>query len=261
MENIDIRQNNVLQTFDASIAQKPQVVMSLAKSGELLSQMFITSLKNNKSPLLPNEDGLITVQPVWNARTGAICRNITLLALLERRAELKTDVNSFATWQAIYTARAHGVNTAVRKGEQGFNMTLMDANSKEQTIRWLNLSQLTDSKALLDYYGIQPNIDIMPHKVIACSACNSIDYIAQALAAITTCTPLAVTPTQKEVFVHDTAAILNRPRQNGDIDRLAIYHITDKAWKKARHYIETINGMTSHRKKVERTMEECGMSR
>lgn len=261
MANTDTGQSNALQVFDSIITQKHQVVMPLALSGKVLADKLIESLENNKSPLLP-KDGVINEKPVWNARTGALCRSITLLALLERRAELNTDTNAFVTWQSIYTARTQGVNTAVRKGEHGLNMTLVDAKDREQTLRWLNLSQLTDGKALLDYFGARPEIDIAAKKVVVCSARNHIDYLAQVMAAITTCTPLSVTDAQKDAFVYNIVADLSRPRTHGEPNRLAIYHIANRAWKKAGQYIEAMNEVAAPRhKRTAKAREEYGMSR
>lgn len=256
MEGINKKRNTVsFSDFSNTLIQKAQLETrkSLANSGEVLGKKLIHSLENGTSPLLPNSDGIVYVKPVWNITSGKICRNITLLALLERQAELKTNETAFVTYNSIYRANKKGIKTAKREGELGLNITGV-SNGLLKTSRWFNLSQLTNSKALLDFCGKQFTLEKKSSIPLYCNAQNHIDYLAQALAAITTNTPLVVNKEQKEAFVHD--AVLNLSK-----NRLAVYHMANKAWKKAERYIASINEIARPHHKANKTREINGISR
>lgn len=255
MEGIDRQHTVSFSEFSNTLIQKAhnEEIKSLVNSRKILGIKLIHSLKNKTSPLLPGNDGIIHVKPVWNITTGKICRNITLLALLERQAELKTAETAFVLYSSIYKANKKGIQTAKKEGELGLDITGV-TDGLPKTLIWFNLSQLTDSKALLDFYGKQLTLEKKQRKPLFCNAQNYIDYLAQTLAAITTNTPLVVSKEQKEAFVHDAVSNLSK-------DRLAIYRMANKAWRKTERYIEVMNEIAKPHHKVNKAKEINGISR
>ena len=89
-----------------------------------LGDKVLASLKNGTSPLLPNKDGFVDLQPAYNINSNEKAEGLTQIMLLTKAAELGVPSKGFVTFETLQKAQKAGVENAgdeyiIEAGQQG----------------------------------------------------------------------------------------------------------------------------------------------
>ena len=228
-----------------------------------LGDKVLDSLKNGTSPLLPNKDGFVDLQPAYNINSNEKAEGLTQIMLLTKAAELGVPSNGFVTFETLQKAQKAGVECKLAKGSKGVVIPVVDPkNWGEIKFKntWFNISQVENSENLIAYckqkmteqyqkdvayinekhpnseYAAKKNpaervMEKANEKVIPLNekTAEPFQYIAQVLNAVQSGRKLFVTPEQAEAFKSAAVAKLSAEIEPGKPDLLAIKKICDPA--------------------------------
>lgn len=228
-----------------------------------LGDKVLASLENGTSPLLPNKDGFVDLQPAYNINSNEKAEGLTQIMLLTKAAELGVPSNGFVTFETLQKAQKAGVECKLAKGSKGVVIPVVDPkNWGEIKFKntWFNISQVENSENLIAYckqkmteqyqkdvayinekhpnseYAAKKNpanrvMEKANEKVIPLNekTAEPFQYIAQVLNAVQSGRKLFVTPEQAEAFKSAAVAKLSAEIEPGKPDLLAIKKICDPA--------------------------------
>jgi len=228
-----------------------------------LGDKVLASLENGTSPLLPNKDGFVDLQPAYNINSNEKAEGLTQIMLLTKAAELGVPSNAFVTFETLQKAQKAGVECKLAKGSKGVVIPVVDPkNWGEIKFKntWFNISQVENSENLIAYckqkmteqyqkdvayinekhpnseYAAKKNpaervMEKANEKVIPLNekTAEPFQYIAQVLNAVQSGRKLFVTPEQAEAFKSAAVAKLSAEIEPGKPDLLAIKKICDPA--------------------------------
>ena len=228
-----------------------------------LGDKVLASLENGTSPLLPNKDGFVDLQPAYNINSNEKAEGLTQIMLLTKAAELGVPSNGFVTFEILQKAQKAGVECKLAKGSKGVVIPVVDPkNWGEIKFKntWFNISQVENSENLIAYckqkmteqyqkdvayinekhpnseYAAKKNpadrvMEKANEKVIPLNekTAEPFQYIAQVLNAVQSGRKLFVTPEQAEAFKSAAVAKLSAEIEPGKPDLLAIKKICDPA--------------------------------
>lgn len=228
-----------------------------------LGDKVLASLENGTSPLLPNKDGFVDLQPAYNINSNEKAEGLTQIMLLTKAAELGVPSNGFVTFETLQKAQKAGVECKLAKGSKGVVIPIVDPkNWGEIKFKntWFNISQVENSENLIAYckqkmteqyqkdvayinekhpnseYAAKKNpaervMEKANEKVIPLNekTAEPFQYIAQVLNAVQSGRKLFVTPEQAEAFKSAAVAKLSAEIEPGKPDLLAIKKICDPA--------------------------------
>lgn len=228
-----------------------------------LGDKVLASLENGTSPLLPNKDGFVDLQPAYNINSNEKAEGLTQIILLTKAAELGVPSNGFVTFETLQKAQKAGVECKLAKGSKGVVIPVVDPkNWGEIKFKntWFNISQVENSENLIAYckqkmteqyqkdvayinekhpnseYAAKKNpadrvMEKANEKVIPLNekTAEPFQYIAQVLNAVQSGRKLFVTPEQAEAFKSAAVAKLSAEIEPGKPDLLAIKKICDPA--------------------------------
>ena len=228
-----------------------------------LGDKVLASLENGTSPLLPNKDGFVDLQPAYNINSNEKAEGLTQIMLLTKAAELGVPSNGFVTFETLLKAQKAGVECKLAKGSKGVVIPVVDSkNWGEIKFKntWFNISQVENAENLIAYckqkmteqyqkdvayinekhpnseYAAKKNpaervMEKANEKVIPLNekTAEPFQYIAQVLNAVQSGRKLFVTPEQAEAFKSAAVAKLSAEIEPGKPDLLAIKKICDPA--------------------------------
>ena len=228
-----------------------------------LGDKVLASLKNGTSPLLPNKDGFVDLQPAYNINSNEKAEGLTQIMLLTKAAELGVPSKGFVTFETLQKAQKAGVECKLAKGSKGVVIPVVDSkNWGEIKFKntWFNISQVENAENLIAYckqkmteqyqkdvayinekhpnseYAAKKNpaervMEKANEKVIPLNekTAEPFQYIAQVLNAVQSGRKLFVTPEQAEAFKSAAVAKLSAEIEPGKPDLLAIKKICDPA--------------------------------
>lgn len=228
-----------------------------------LGDKVLASLENGTSPLLPNKDGFVDLQPAYNINSNEKAEGLTQIMLLTKAAELGVPSKGFVTFETLQKAQKAGVECKLAKGSKGVVIPVVDPkNWGEIKFKntWFNISQVENSENLIAYckqkmteqyqkdvayinekhpnseYAAKKNpadrvMEKANEKVIPLNekTVEPFQYIAQVLNAVQSGRKLFVTPEQAEAFKSAAVAKLSAEIEPGKPDLLAIKKICDPA--------------------------------
>ena len=228
-----------------------------------LGDKVLTSLENGTSPLLPNKDGFVDLQPAYNINSNEKAEGLTQIMLLTKAAELGVPSKGFVTFETLQKAQKAGVECKLAKGSKGVVIPVVDSkNWGEIKFKntWFNISQVENAENLIAYckqkmteqyqkdvayinekhpnseYAAKKNpaervMEKANEKVIPLNekTAEPFQYIAQVLNAVQSGRKLFVTPEQAEAFKSAAVAKLSAEIEPGKPDLLAIKKICDPA--------------------------------
>lgn len=228
-----------------------------------LGDSLLSSLQNGTSPLLPNKDGFVDLQPAYNINTNQKAEGLTQIMLLTKAAELGSSSKGFVTFETIKKAQDAGVECKLAKGSHGITIPVVDSKNWGEIKfknNWFNISQVENAEKLIAFCKQKmteqyekdvayinekhPNSDYAEkknpaervmekpnEKVIPLNekTAEPFQYLAQVLNAIQSGRKLFVTPEQAEAFKTATIAKLTAEIEPGKPDLLAIKKICDPA--------------------------------
>lgn len=228
-----------------------------------LGDKVLASLENGTSPLLPNKDGFVDLQPAYNINSNEKAEGLTQIMLLTKAAELGVPSKGFVTFEALQKAQKAGVECKLAKGSKGVVIPVVDSkNWGEIKFKntWFNISQVENAENLIAYckqkmteqyqkdvayinekhpnseYAAKKNpadrvMEKANEKVIPLNekTAEPFQYIAQVLNAVQSGRKLFVTPEQAEAFKSAAVAKLSAEIEPGKPDLLAIKKICDPA--------------------------------
>lgn len=228
-----------------------------------LGDKVLASLENGTSPLLPNKDGFVDLQPAYNINSNEKAEGLTQIMLLTKAAELGVPSNGFVTFETLQKAQKAGVECKLAKGSKGVVIPVVDPkNWGEIKFKntWFNISQIENAENLIAYckqkmtkqyqkdvayinekhlnseYAAKKNpaervMEKANEKVIPLNekTAEPFQYIAQVLNAVQSGRKLFVTPEQAEAFKSAAVAKLSAEIEPGKPDLLAIKKICDPA--------------------------------
>ncbi len=228
-----------------------------------LGDKVLASLENGTSPLLPNKDGFVDLQPAYNINSNEKAEGLTQIMLLTKAAELGVPSNGFVTFETLQKAQKAGVECKLAKGSKGVVIPVVDSkNWGEIKFKntWFNISQVENAENLIAYckqkmteqyqkdvayinekhpnseYAAKKNpaervMEKANEKVIPLNekTAEPFQYIAQVLNAVQSGRKLFVTPEQAEAFKSAAVAKLSAEIEPGKPDLLAIKKICDPA--------------------------------
>ena len=230
---------------------------------EELSNKLIASIKDGTSPLLPNAEGFVDLNPAYNFANNKVQSGLTQVMLLEKMKELGSPSNGFITFDMLKKAQDAGVDCKLMKGSKGVVIPIFEKGKiKEVDVKnnWFNLSQIENADALVAFYKEKmteqwkkdvayinekhPDSDYAEKKNPAeknmakenkniiplnYKTTEAFQYIAQVINAMNTGRKLFVTPEQAAAFKTKAIQELTAEYEPGKRDLLAIKNITDKA--------------------------------
>lgn len=230
---------------------------------EELSNKLIASIKDGTSPLLPNAEGFVDLNPAYNFANNKVQSGLTQVMLLEKMKELGSPSNGFITFDMLKKAQDAGVDCKLMKGSKGVVIPIFEKGKiKEVDVKnnWFNLSQIENADALVAFYKEKmteqwkkdvayinekhPDSDYAEKKnpaeknmakenknIIPLNdkTTEAFQYIAQVINAMNTGRKLFVTPEQAAAFKTKAIQELTAEYEPGKRDLLAIKNITDKA--------------------------------
>lgn len=228
-----------------------------------LGDKVLASLENGTSPLLPNKDGFVDLQPAYNINSNEKAEGLTQIMLLTKAAELGVPSKGFVTFETLQKAQKAGVECKLAKGSKGVVIPVVDSkNWGEIKFKntWFNISQVENAENLIAYckqkmteqyqkdvayinekhpnseYAAKKNpadrvMEKANEKVIPLNekTAEPFQYIAQVLNAVQSGRKLFVTPEQAEAFKSAAVAKLSAEIEPGKPDLLAIKKICDPA--------------------------------
>ena len=228
-----------------------------------LGDKVLASLENGTSPLLPNKDGFVDLQPAYNINSNEKVEGLTQIMLLTKAAELGVPSNGFVTFETLQKAQKAGVECKLAKNSKGVVIPVVDSkNWGEIKFKntWFNISQVENAENLIAYckqkmteqyqkdvayinekhpnseYAAKKNpaervMEKANEKVIPLNekTAEPFQYIAQVLNAVQSGRKLFVTPEQAEAFKSAAVAKLSAEIEPGKPDLLAIKKICDPA--------------------------------
>ena len=228
-----------------------------------LGDKVLASLENGTSPLLPNKDGFVNLQPAYNINSNEKAEGLTQIMLLTKAAELGVPSKGFVTFETLQKAQKAGVECKLAKGSKGVVIPVVDSkNWGEIKFKntWFNISQVENAENLIAYckqkmteqyqkdvayinekhpnseYAAKKNpadrvMEKANEKVIPLNekTAEPFQYIAQVLNAVQSGRKLFVTPEQAEAFKSAAVAKLSAEIEPGKPDLLAIKKICDPA--------------------------------
>ncbi|OJF76965.1 MAG: hypothetical protein BKP49_05195 [Treponema sp. CETP13] len=228
-----------------------------------LGDKVLASLKNDTSPLLPNKDGFVDLQPAYNINSNEKAEGLTQIMLLTKAAELGVPSKGFVTFETLQKAQKAGVECKLAKGSKGVVIPVVDSkNWGEIKFKntWFSISQVENAENLIAYckqkmteqyqkdvdyinekhpnseYAAKKNpaervMEKANEKVIPLNekTTEPFQYIAQVLNAVQSGRKLFVTPEQAEAFKSAAVAKLSAEIKPGKPDLLAIKKICDPA--------------------------------
>lgn len=226
--------------------------------GSIFAAKVKNSLRNGKSPFLPNEQGVIDLKGTYNMCTNELNHGITQIMLKERQSELNAPTGAFVTFDTIRKAQQNGIDCAVIKGQHGFDIQVQNPENKEdiRTMKWFNISQIANPENLKSYLDEQMSLktqetnaynkehnptfkdkknpaekvmDRPNDKVMKINFETPEQYFGQVLAAMSTGTKLIVSKEQAEIFKKQTIDALENEHTKGKIDRFAIFKLASNA--------------------------------
>ena len=221
------------------------------------------SISSGKSPLLPNKEGFIDLQPAYNINNNTKLEGLTQILLLTKARELETSLNGFVTFETLKKAQEAGIECKIKKDSKAVVIPAVDEkNWSEIKFKnvWFNLSQIDNAENLVswckdrmteqykkdlqyinehypnsdfkekknpaDRIMSKPNEKIMPLNE---KTEEPFQYLAQVLNAVNSGRKLFVTPEQAENFKNKTVAVLNSEYQPGKRDVFAVKKLTNSA--------------------------------
>ncbi len=228
-----------------------------------LGDKVLASLENGTSPLLPNKDGFVDLQPAYNINSNEKAEGLTQIMLLTKAAELGVPSKGFVTFETLQKAQKAGVECKLAKGSKGVVIPVVDPkNWGEIKFKntWFNISQVENAENLIAYckqkmteqyqkdvayinekhpnseYAAKKNpaervMEKANEKVIPLNekTTEPFQYIAQVLNAVQSGRKLFVTPEQAEAFKSAAVSKLSAEIEPGKPDLLAIKKICDPA--------------------------------
>jgi len=228
-----------------------------------LGDTLVKSLKDGTSPLLPNKDGFVDLQPAYNASKNTKTEGLTQIMLLTKKAELNAPTAAFVTFESVKKAQEAGVECKIAKGSKGVTIPAVDLkNWSEIKFKntWFNFAQVEGAEALKAFLDAKmteqykkdvqyinehyPNSAYKEKKNPADFVMNKenlkamplnekteepYQYLAQVLNAVNTGRKLYVTPEQAEKFKNKAVEILTAEYEPGKLDKAAIMKLSVSA--------------------------------
>lgn len=228
-----------------------------------LGETITNSLKNGTSPLLPNKDGFVDLQPAYNINTNTKSEGLTQIMLLEKQKELNAPTAGFVTFETVQKAQEAGIDCKIAKGSKGVIIPVVDEkNWGEIKFKntWFNISQIENAENLVNFckekmtekYNndvtyikehypnssykekknpaefnmAKPNEKVMPLNE---KTAEPYQYLAQVLNAVQSGRKLYVTPEQASAFKEKTIQLLTAEYEPGKLDVCAIKKLTNSA--------------------------------
>jgi len=117
-----------------------------------LGESLAKSLSDGTSPLLPDENGIISLHPAYNVNTNKKSEGLAQLMLLEKQAELKAPSAGFVTFDTVKKAQEAGVECKIMKGSKGIVIPVVDEKDWGKITfknTWFNISQIENSDKLV----------------------------------------------------------------------------------------------------------------
>lgn len=261
-----------LTAFEESIKMSSPMLLSSGKSSHeksaydyflQIGDSLAQSISSGKSPLFPNQEGFIDLQPAYNINNNTKSEGLTQIMLLTKALELGTSSNGFVTFETVKKAQDAGVECKILKGAKAVVIPVVDEkNWSEIKFKntWFNILQIENAENLVswckdkmteqykkdvqyinEHYPnsefkekknpaerimSKPNEKIMPLNE---KTEEPFQYIAQVLNAVNSGRKLYVTPEQAENFKNKTIAILNSEYQPGKRDVFAVKKLMNSA--------------------------------
>lgn len=228
-----------------------------------LGEILVKSLNDGTSPLLPNKDGFVDLQPAYNAKNNTKSEGLTQIMLLTKKAELNAPTAAFVTFETLKKAQEAGIECKIAKGSKGVVVPVIDLkdwNTIKFKNTWFNLSQVEGAENLKEYLDgkmteqyqkdVQyikehyPDSTYKEKKNPATFEMNKenvkamplnekteepYQYLAQVLNAVNTGRKLYVTPEQAEKFKTKAVELLTAEYEPGKLDKAAIMKIAASA--------------------------------
>lgn len=228
-----------------------------------LGETITESLKNGTSPLLPNKDGFVDLQPTYNINTNTKSEGLTQIMLLEKQKELNSPTAGFVTFETVQKAQEAGIDCKIAKGSKGVVIPAVDEkNWGEIKFKntWFNISQIENADKLVEFCKekmtekykndvayikehfpnstykekknpaelnmAKPNEKVMPLNE---KTAEPYQYLAQVLNAVQSGRKLYVTPEQASTFKEKTIQLLTAEYEPGKLDVCAIKKLTNSA--------------------------------
>lgn len=228
-----------------------------------LGDSLAESLSSGKSPLLPNKDGFVDLQPAYNINNNTKAEGLTQIMLLLKAAELGSPSNGFVTFETVKKAQDAGVECKIAKGSKSVVIPVVDEkdwSSIKFKNAWFNVSQIENAGNLIafckermteqykkdvqyinehypnsdykekknpaEFVMSKPNEKVMPLNE---KTEEPFQYLAQVLNAVHSGRKLFVTPEQAEKFRTKAVELLNAEYQPGKRDVFAVKKMCNAA--------------------------------
>ncbi|WP_149554543.1 hypothetical protein [Treponema pectinovorum] len=259
-----------VSTFEDSIKSASPMPLYDQKKGKSAYDYFLAlgdflceSLSSGKSPLLPDKDGFIDLQPAYNINNNTKAEGLTQLMLLSKIAELESPSNGFVTFETVKNAQDAGVECRIIKGSKGVVIPVVEEKDWSEIKfknTWFNVSQIENAENLIafckermteqykkdlqyinehypnsdfkekknpaEYIMSKPNEKVIPLNE---KTEEPYQYLAQVLNAVSSGRKLFVTPEQAENFKSKAITILNAEYEPGKRDVFAIKKMSNAA--------------------------------
>lgn len=228
-----------------------------------LGESIVKSLKDGTSPLLPNKDGFVDLQPAYNARNNTKTEGLTQLMLLTKQKELNAPSAAFVTFESVKKAQEAGIDCKVMKGSKGVVVPVVELNDWKNIKfknTWFNISQIENADTLTAFlkaemtkqyekdveyinthypdstYEKKKNpaeFDMAKENTKVIPLNEKTDepyqYLAQVMNAVNTGRKLYVTPEQAEKFKTKAVEILTAEYEPGKLDKAAVMKLATAA--------------------------------
>lgn len=228
-----------------------------------LGEQLVNSLKDGTSPLLPNKDGFVDLQPAYNASKNTKTEGLTQLMLLTKQKELNAPSAAFVTFESVKKAQEAGIDCKIAKGSKGVVIPIVELNDWKNIKfknTWFNMSQIENPENLTaflkaemtkqyekdveyinthypdstyekkknpaEYVMEKENTKTMPLNE---KTSEPYQYLAQVMNAVNTGRKLYVTPEQAEAFKSKTVELLTAEYEPGKLDKAAIMKLATSA--------------------------------
>lgn len=195
------------------------------------------SLDKGFAPFLPNKDGVVNAQPIYNLKSGYCLSGNDLVLAQIAKAKNDYKSNTVATYNMINDAKSF-----VKQGEHGINVNFKDQQGDYHMVTYFFPEQTGHPNRVdlgrANSRAIQPSNDIIDAK-----SAEPTQYMAAYLTACKTGAKFVVSPEVAEAFKQNITPIVENMAQKKVDRNPSIPKLNDVMFEASKLSLEAIKGM------------------